>query len=130
MDYDPLIEPMRVFCGVDESQVVAARTLEYSIRKHASRPVRFYPMLSVPTPVPKDPANRGRTGFSFSRFHIPKLAGYNGRALYVDSDMQVFGDLAELWDDPVRRCEGDVHPAGRAARRRGRTRPGSSPAGR
>lgn len=100
IDYDPLIEPMRVFVGLDESQLVAARVLEYSIRKHASRPVRFYPMIDVPTPVPKDPKNRGRTGFSFSRFHIPKLAGYKGRGLYVDADMQVFGDLADLWDIP------------------------------
>ncbi|MGH3079748.1 MAG: hypothetical protein ACRDNH_01250 [Gaiellaceae bacterium] len=100
IDYDPLIEPMRVFCGLDESQIVASRVLEYSIRKHASRPVRFYPMLDVPTPVPKDPKNRGRTGFSFSRFHIPKLAGYKGRGLYVDADMQVFGDMAELWEVP------------------------------
>jgi Glycosyl transferase family 8 len=100
MDYDPINEPMRVFCGLDESQIVAARVLEYSIRKHASRPVRFFPMLNVPTPEPKDPKNRGRTGFSFSRFHIPKLAGYRGRALYVDADMQVFADLAELWDLP------------------------------
>jgi hypothetical protein len=100
IDYDPLIEPMRVFVGVDESQIVAARVLEHTIRKHASRPVRFYPMMDVPTPEPKDPENRGRTGFSFSRFHIPKLAGYKGRALYVDADMQVFGDIAELWDIP------------------------------
>jgi hypothetical protein len=100
IDYDPIIEPMRVFCGCDESQIVAARVLEYSIRKHASRPVRFYPMLNLPTPVPKDQKNRGRTGFSFSRFHIPKLAGFKGRGLYVDADMQVFGDLTELWDIP------------------------------
>ena len=100
MDYDPLIEHMRVYVGLDESQIVAARVLEYSIRKHASRPVRVIPMLDVPTPEPKDPENRGRTGFSFSRFHIPKLAGYRGRALYVDADMQVFSDLAELWDIP------------------------------
>jgi hypothetical protein len=100
IDYDPIIEPMRIFCGLDESQIVASRVLEYSIRKHASRPVRFYPMLDVPTPVPRDPANRGRTGFSFSRFHIPKLSGYKGRALYVDADMQVFRDIAELWDIP------------------------------
>jgi hypothetical protein len=100
IDYDPLIEPMRVFCGLDETQIVPARTLEYTIRKHASRPVRFYPMLDVPTPVPKDARNRGRTGFSFARFHIPKLAGYKGRALYVDADMQVFADIAELWDIP------------------------------
>ena len=41
IDYDPLIEPMRVFCGLDESQIVAARVLEYSIRKRASAPVRL-----------------------------------------------------------------------------------------
>jgi hypothetical protein len=101
ISYDPLIEPMRVFCGLDESQIVAARVLEYSIRKHASRPVRFYPMLNVATPQPKEPKNRARTGFSFSRFHIPKLSGYKGRALYLDADMQVFSDLAELWEIPL-----------------------------
>lgn len=101
IDYDPLIEPMRVFVGVDESQIVAARTLEHSIRKHATRPVRFYMMMDVPTPEPKDPENRGRTGFSFSRFHIPALSGYKGKALYVDADMQVFKDLAEMWDTPM-----------------------------
>lgn len=100
IDYDPLVEPMRVFCGLDESQIVAARVLEHSIRRQASLPVRFYPMLDVPTPEPKDQRNRGRTGFSFSRFHIPKLAGYRGRALYVDADMQVFADLADLWKLP------------------------------
>jgi hypothetical protein len=98
MDYDALTEPMRIYVGLDESQIVAAQVLEYSIRKHASRPVRVIPMLNVPTPVPKDLANRGRTGFSFSRFHIPKLAGYRGKAVYLDADMQVFADIAELFD--------------------------------
>jgi hypothetical protein len=100
IDYDTLLESMHVFVGVDESQVVAARVLECSIRKHASRPVRFHMMQDIPTPTPKDPANRGRTGFSFSRFLIPKLAGYKGRALYVDADMQVFDDIAEMWEIP------------------------------
>jgi hypothetical protein len=100
IDYDPLIAPMRVFCGLDETQIVAARTLEYTIRNHASLPVRFYPMLNLPAPIPKDPQNRGRTGFSFARFHIPKLSNYKGRALYVDADMQVFSDLAKLWEIP------------------------------
>lgn len=101
LDYDPLIEPMRVFVGTDASQAVATRVLEYTIRKHASRPVRFVPMVDLPTPQPKDPANRGRTGFSFSRFHIPELAGRRGRGLYLDADMQVFTDIAELWAMPL-----------------------------
>src|SRR5262245_39672731 len=93
-------EPMRIFVGTDESQMVACRVLEHSIRKHTSRPVEVVPMLNVPVPTPRDPANRPRTGFSFSRFLIPKLCGYKGRALYLDADMQVFADVAELFDAP------------------------------
>ena len=98
IDYDPIIEPMRIFIGCDDTQIIAARVLEYTIRKHATRPVRVVPMLNVPTPEPKDSENRGRTGFSFARFHIPRLAGYRGKGLYVDADMQVFGDIAEVFD--------------------------------
>jgi Glycosyl transferase family 8 len=105
LDYAPLVEPerpepMRVFVGADESQLVAASVLEHSLRKHASRPVEFTTMIDLDVPEPKDPANRARTGFSFYRFLIPKLCGYRGRALYLDSDMQVFADLAELWQIP------------------------------
>lgn len=96
MDFDPLVEPLKVFVGTDETQMVATRVLEHTIRRHATGPVRVVPMLNLPTPKPKDPANRGRTGFSFSRFHIPQLAGYRGKALYMDADMQVFGDISEL----------------------------------
>jgi hypothetical protein len=100
IDYAPLIPPMRVFVGVDETQMVPTRVLEYSIRKHTPMPVRVTPMLNVPVPIPKEPRNRPRTGFSFCRFLIPSLCGHRGRALYVDSDMQVFTDLEELWRIP------------------------------
>jgi len=105
LDYAPLVEPerpepLRVFVGADESQLVAASVLEHSIRKHASRPVEFTTMIDLDVPEPKDSANRARTGFSFYRFLIPELCGYQGRALYLDSDMQVFADLAELWEIP------------------------------
>lgn len=97
LDYRPVVEPMMVFVGADRSQWLAAKVLEYSIHKHASGPVRVVPMIDLPVRVPKEEKNRQRTGFSFSRFAIPKLAKYRGRALYVDSDMLVFSDLAELW---------------------------------
>ncbi|MCC6669519.1 MAG: glycosyl transferase [Planctomycetes bacterium] len=93
-------EPMRVFVGTDESQMVATKVLEYSIRRHASAPVEVVPMRDLPIPVPADPANRPRTGFSLFRFVIPELAGYRGRALYLDADMHVFTDIAELWRIP------------------------------
>jgi len=101
IDFGPLRVPMRVFVGTDASQRVAARVLEYTIRKHASRPVDVIYLDAVDVPVPRDHANRGRTGFSFKRFAIPSLCNYRGRALYVDADMLVFDDIARLWELPM-----------------------------
>jgi Glycosyl transferase family 8 len=100
LEHRPLVEPLRIFLGTDESQIVAHRVLEYSIRKSASIPVEVTAMLNLPHRIAKDPANRPRTTFSFYRFMIPKLCGYRGRALYLDADMLVFGDVAELADMP------------------------------
>lgn len=92
--------PARVFIGADASQMLGAKILEYTVRRHSTISVVFDTMQSVRTPVPKDPKNQARTEFSFHRFAIPKLAGYAGRGLYVDADMQVFHDFRELWEMP------------------------------
>lgn len=91
---------IRVFVGADRSQALAVPVLEYSIKRHTSAKVEVIPMLDLPVPVPVDPRNGQRTGFSFSRFCIPKLAGYSGKAIYMDADMLVFGDIRELWNIP------------------------------
>lgn len=92
--------PVRVFVGADRSQLIGVRVLEYSIRRHTNVAVELTPMVDLPLPQPLDPKNRARTGFSFSRFVIPKLAGYLGRALYLDADMLVFRDIMDLWSIP------------------------------
>ena len=103
-DFAPLdVEaPVRVYVGSTEAQMLSVKVLEYSIRKHASMSVQVFPLHEGTTPfsLPKDPANRPRTPFSFQRFFIPKLAGFRGRAIYVDSDMQVFKDIRGLWTLP------------------------------
>ncbi len=71
--------PLRGYVGAAESDMIAARVLEHSIKKHASRKVEFVPML-MSMPLPKDKHNRPVTRFSFKRFLIPELAGYRGRA--------------------------------------------------
>jgi hypothetical protein len=98
IDYKAMVEPMLVFVGAAPESVLAANVLAYTIHKFATRPVRVVPMHNLNLPVAKDPKNRARTGFSFTRFVIPELANYSARALYVDSDMQVFTDISELWD--------------------------------
>jgi hypothetical protein len=94
--------PVRVYVGSQDAQMVPVKVLEYSIRKHTNLPVEVFPLheAGVEFPMPRDVRNRPRTPFSFQRFYIPQLAGYRGRAIYLDSDMQVFRDIRELWSLP------------------------------
>jgi hypothetical protein len=92
--------PVRVYVATTEDQMLSVKVLEYSIKKHASMSVFVYPLQEsgIEIPVPKDPANRPRTPFSFQRLLIPELAGYQGKAIYLDSDMQLFKDIKLLWN--------------------------------
>lgn len=93
-------EKNKVYVGVAERELIAFKVLEFSIHKHSSIPVKVLPLPPVKL-VPKDKSKRPRTPFSFSRFLIPSLNGYQGKAVYLDSDMQVFSDIAELFDHPL-----------------------------
>lgn len=101
IDYAPLdIEsPIRVYVGSMEAQMLPVKVLEYSIRKHASMNVEVLPLhlSGIDVPTPKDSKNYPRTPFSFQRFLIPALAGYRGKAIYIDSDMLVLKDIRNLW---------------------------------
>lgn len=98
MDYQSMTKPMKVYIGTDESQMIAAKVLEHSIQKHATRPVQVTHMLNLPYPKITNPAVRPGTNFSFTRFMIPELSGFDGKAMYCDADMLVFGDISTLWD--------------------------------
>ncbi|MBA3319510.1 MAG: glycosyl transferase [Gemmatimonadales bacterium] len=94
--------PIRVYVGSEEAQMLAVKVLEYSIRRRSSMEVEVLPLhhSRFEFPLPKDVRNRPRTPFSFQRFYIPALKGYQGRAIYLDSDMQVFQDIKALWACP------------------------------
>lgn len=89
----------RVFIGFDSKEVVAYHVLTQSIIEHASIPVLFSPIV---LPHLKGLFTRERnalqsTEFSFSRFLVPYLSGYEGWSLFVDCDMLARADIAELW---------------------------------
>jgi len=92
---------IRVFVGADRSQALAVETLAWSIHRHTDRTVEVRTLLGVDLPEPKDLRQGSRTNFSFARFAIPELTGWQGRAIYLDADMQVFRDIGELWDIPM-----------------------------
>lgn len=109
VDYAPLdIEsPVRVYVATTEGQMLAVRVLEHSIKKHASLSVEVFPLhlSGIDIPTPDKEANRARSPFSFQRFLIPEYAGNRGRAIYLDSDMQVFSDIRNLWTLPFEEAD-------------------------
>lgn len=88
--------PLQVFVGAGSRQALPTAVLAHSIRSRASVDVVVTPLTSVDAPTPRDRRNWPRTDFSFARFAIPELCGFEGRAVYLDSDMLVFADVAEL----------------------------------
>lgn len=105
LELEPLVTqyPIKVYVATQEEQMLAVKVLEYSIRKHTDAPVEVFPLHknSITYSEPKEIENRQRTPFSFQRFLIPELNGYSGKAIYLDSDMQVFTDIKKLWNLPM-----------------------------
>jgi len=105
LDFGPLDEevPIRVYVATERAQMLATRVLEYSIRRRSSITTRVHAIcdFGISVPQPRDLTNRPRTPFSFQRFLIPEAAGKAGRAIYLDSDMQVFKDIRALWSQPM-----------------------------
>lgn len=98
------MSPIRLFVGCDgtncdlESQMV----LEYSLRKHASEPVEIVWMQQADGgPWSGWKCQTGRTPFSHFRWSVPSVCGWQGRAIYTDSDFFFLADIAELWHQPI-----------------------------
>jgi hypothetical protein len=91
--------PIRVFIGSDKNQYLPAKVLEFSIKSRSSSSVRTMSVDDTDVPVPTDPHNRSKTGFSFGRFKIPSLCAYSGHGIYLDADMLVFRDISALWHE-------------------------------
>jgi len=96
---------VRVFVGVDPRQPIAFHVLCSSIMRRASVPVSITPLVLFQLPIDRC----GLTEFTFSRYLVPYLCNYEGQAIFMDSDMLVVGDVAELSTDEAVSC---VHHQG------------------
>ena len=83
----------RVFIGYDPRQPLAYNVLQHSIVRHAKEPVAITPLLLKQLPTKR----RGLTEFTYSRYLVPWLCGYEGRAIFMDSDIVVRADIGELF---------------------------------
>ena len=87
---------VRVFIGFDSRQPIAYHVLCSSILRHASVPVAITPLLIDTLPIERT----GLTDFTFARYLVPWLCDYEGVGIFMDSDMLVTGDVAELAPGP------------------------------
>jgi hypothetical protein len=92
----PVTEPLRVFIGVDERQPLAYTVAAHSVQFNSSVPVAVTPLVQSQLPVKR----RGLTSFTFTRYLVPWLCGFQGRALFMDADTLAMGDVAELFRLP------------------------------
>lgn len=91
---------IRIFIGFDPREAVAFNVLAHSIQTRASKPVAIAPLMLSQL---NDTLTRERhplqsTDFSFSRFLVPYLSGYEGWSLFCDCDMLMLDDIARLWE--------------------------------
>ncbi|MBB3951287.1 glycosyltransferase [Aureimonas jatrophae] len=89
----------RVFIGFDTKEVVAYHVLAQSIIEHASMPVEMSPIVlsHLEATFTRERNALQSTEFSFSRFLVPYLSGFEGWSLFMDCDMLMRADIAELW---------------------------------
>lgn len=90
---------IRVFIGFDQREAVAYHVAAASIMRHASEPVAITPLarttLRYEFHRPRGPLDS--TDFAISRFLVPHLCGFEGRAIFLDCDMLLRADIAQLW---------------------------------
>lgn len=90
------MDRIRIFIGTEPKTYIAQRVLEHSIRRHTQAEVEFTPMIGPEWEYPIEGIKVG-TGFSLRRWMIPGACGFKGKAIYLDADQVVFGDISKLW---------------------------------
>lgn len=85
--------PPRVFIGYDPRQPIAFNVLQHSIHRHSKQRVSVEPLILRKLPIQR----RGLTEFTYSRYLVPYLCGYEGCAVFMDADIVVRADISELF---------------------------------
>jgi len=106
-------ETIRIFVGCDPNNcdLEQMMVLHYSIQKHSSQPfeITWMQLSHDPNSAWHSDQKTGSgwhtenwsTPFSGFRWAIPEFCTFRGRAIYMDADVIVLCDVAELWLHPM-----------------------------
>jgi lipopolysaccharide biosynthesis glycosyltransferase len=92
------MKPIPVFVGYDPREAIAYHTCVNSIIRNSSVPVAIVPVALNLFQDYTETHTDGSNHFIYTRFLVPYLMGWQGWAIFIDGDMIVRGDIAELWD--------------------------------
>jgi hypothetical protein len=113
-------QPLRIFIGYDPHETVAYHVLAHSILRQSGIPVAITPLsrTNLGRIYTRERGATESTEFSITRFLVPYLCGYQGPAVFMDCDMLVQADVAELLlhavvnpDKAVIVCQHDYTPS-------------------
>jgi hypothetical protein len=88
--------PLRIFIGYDSREPIALHVLSHSILRRASRPVSITPLALDHLArwlYTRERTAKESTEFSFTRFLVPYLSGYQGHSIFMDCDMLCLADI-------------------------------------
>ena len=90
---------IKVFIGYDPREAVAYSVLAHSIHARSSVPVAIVPLMlrELTGMLTRERHPLQSTDFSFSRFLTPALSDFTGWSVFMDCDMLVLDDIAELF---------------------------------
>lgn len=81
---------IHLFAGYESREAIGFHVFVETVLRLASEPVSIIPMSNMSMP-------QGSNAFTVSRFMVPYLMGFRGRAIFADaSDMLMLADVAEL----------------------------------
>ena len=110
-------EKVKIFIGSGEQSLLERKVLIYSLRKHTQRELDIQVFNGshnaiecegsepLPAPLSLSLKYRNLTEFSLYRYLIPELCSFQGRAIYLDSDMVCLTDIGELYDTKLNGCD-------------------------
>ena len=99
---------LKIFVGYDSREDIAYRVCRDSLARHATSPLEITPLNQEELRKcglyrrAKDPL--ASTEFTYTRFLVPHLAGYEGWAVFCDCDFLFTADIADLFKLADERC--------------------------
>lgn len=97
----PPDQPLKIYIGYDSAEPVAYHVCCQSILENTSHPVSFFPigLKNKPRSFNRPRGEKDSTEFAITRFLVPHLSNFSGYSIFMDCDMVVRGDIADIFNE-------------------------------